>query len=320
MKPIVPLAAALLLGMGAAPTPPPPTAAPPAPPTTAERLGYPRDARLLLVHADDLGMAHSIDAATIEALAGGLVSSASIMVPCPWFAEIAAWAKSHPDADLGLHLTLTSEWPSYRWGPLLSRERAPSLFAPDGFFYPSEDLAAPHLDAREAEAEIRAQIDRAVASGIRPTHLDSHMGTLYKRKELLEALLRVGRDYGLPIRIAREWLADPAYAFVPPEQALIDHTISATPEVAPGRWKQFYDDEIRRARPGVTLVTIHLARDDEEMRAMTADHPDWGAAWRQRDLDYFTSPALRRLLAENHIELITYRQLARLLPAAAAAR
>jgi len=320
MKPIVLLAATLLLGSAPAPPPPPsPAAAPPAP-TTAERLGYPRDAKLLLVHADDLGMAHSVDAATIEAMAGGLVTSASIMVPCPWFAEIAAWARSHPEADLGLHLTLTSEWTSYRWGPLLSRERAPSLFAPDGFFYPNEDLAASHLDPREAEAEIRAQIERALASGIRPTHLDSHMGTLYQRKELLEALLRVGRDYRLPIRIAREWLADPAFAFIPPQEALIDHTISATPEVAPAQWKQFYIDEIRRAQPGVTLVTIHLARDDEEMRAMTVDHPDWGSAWRQRDLDFFTSPELRRLLAESHIELVTYRQLARLLPGAAPGR
>src|SRR5262249_19646099 len=161
-------------------------------------------------------------------------------------------------------------------------ERVPSLIAPDGFLYPTEDTAAAHLDPREAEAEIRAQIERALASGIRPTHLDSHMGTLYQRRELVEGLLRVAREYRLPVRLARERLTEAAFATVAPQEALIDHLIAAGPDVTPAQWSHFYDDEIRHAPPGVTQVTIHLARDDDEMRAITADHPDWGAAWRQR--------------------------------------
>src|SRR6266487_5688626 len=150
--------------------------------TLAERLGYSPDAKLLIVHADDLGAAHSVDIASIKAFEGGLVNSGSIMIPCPWLSEIAAYARSHPEADLGLHLTLTSEWTSYRWGPVLSRDRVSSLLDHNSYFYLTESEAASHANAREVEAEIRAQIDRARAFGIKPTHLDSHMGTLYQNK------------------------------------------------------------------------------------------------------------------------------------------
>src|SRR3989441_1489064 len=172
--------------------------------TLVERLGYPREAKLLIVHADDLGAAHSINTASIKALESGLVSSASIMVPCPWLSEIAAYARSHPEADLGLHLTLTSEWSLYRWGPVLGKEHVPSLLDSSGYLYPLENEAAAHVDIKEAEAEIRAQIARAQALGIQPTHLDSHMGTLYQSKALFEMLVRVARENKLPFRLSQE--------------------------------------------------------------------------------------------------------------------
>jgi chitin disaccharide deacetylase len=159
----------------------------------AARLGHPADAKLLIVHADDLAAAHSVNAATFKAMETGLVNSASLMVPCPWLPEVADYARRHPEADLGLHLTLTSEWKTYRWGAVLSLDRAPTLYAPDGYLYPTEDVASSHIDVREAEAEIRAQIARARAFGISPTHLDSHMRTLYTTRPLFEMLLRVGR-------------------------------------------------------------------------------------------------------------------------------
>src|SRR6267154_6275909 len=118
--------------------------------TLVERLGSPRDAKLLIVHADDLGAAHSINSASIKALETGLVSSGSIMVPCPWLTEIAAYARSHPQADLGLHLTLTSEWSLYRWGPVLGRDRVPSLLDLGGYLFPLESEAAAHIDVKEA--------------------------------------------------------------------------------------------------------------------------------------------------------------------------
>jgi chitin disaccharide deacetylase len=281
----------------------------------AERLGYPDGAKLLIVHADDLGMAHSVDAASVKAFESGLVTSGSIMVPCPWFSEIAAYARSHREADLGLHLTLTSEWSLYRWGPVLSKERAPTLFDQSGYLYPTEDVAAAHINAREVEAEIRAQIERARAYGIQPTHLDSHMGTLYQNKELFDVLLRVARDNGLPVRVSKEALADTPFlaSILRSGDILIDRVVTIGPDVSPNGWAEFYTNAIKGLKPGVTELVIHLAFDDEEMRAVTTNHPDWGAAWRQRDFDFFTGETFRRLLRENNVKLITWREIGRLI-------
>lgn len=281
----------------------------------AERLGYPADAKLLIVHADDLGMSHSVNAATLKAFQTGLVNSGSIMVPCPWLSEIAAYARANPQADLGLHLTLTSEWTHFRWGPVAPRDRVASLLDKDGYFRLSESEAAKLADPKEVEMEIRAQIEKAKAMGIVPTHLDSHMGTLYQNKALFEVFLRVAREYKLPVRVAKEWAgrADYLTSSLIANDVFIDRVLDVNPSVAPQDWARFYSDAIRNLKPGVTEVVIHLAYDDGEMRGATFDHPDWGAAWRQRDFDFFTSDAFRKLLEESKIKLITWRELGKLI-------
>jgi predicted glycoside hydrolase/deacetylase ChbG (UPF0249 family) len=281
----------------------------------AARLGYPADAKLLIVHADDLAAAHSVNAATFKAFETGLVSSGSVMVPCPWLPEVATYARNHPEADLGLHLTLTSEWKTYRWGGVLSKERAPTLYAADGYLYPTEDVAASHVDVREAEAEVRAQIERARSFGIRPTHLDSHMRTLYTTRPLFEMLLRVAREERLPVMVSREWFAQAPFlpAALGPDGLVVDRVLGADPSVRPERWAEFYIDLIKNLKPGVTELIVHLAHDDEEMRAVTQDHPDWGAAWRQRDFDFVTGSGFRQLLKENNVKLITWREVGKLL-------
>lgn len=282
--------------------------------TIAERLGYPRDAKLLIVHADDLGMAHSVNAATIKAFETGLVNSGSIMVPCPWLSEIAAYARNNPQADLGLHLTLTSEWTTFRWGPVLPNDRVKSLLDKDGYLRLTETEAASNADPKEVELEINAQIEKARALGIRPTHLDSHMGTLYQNKALFEVFLRVARNHKLPVRIAKTWFARTDFlpATLSADDVYIDRILDINPGVAANDWAKFYSDAIKNLQPGVTEVVIHLAYDDAEMRGATFNHPDWGAAWRQRDFDFFTSDAFRKLLQENQIKLITWRELGKL--------
>src|SRR6266404_2951140 len=238
--------------------------------TLVERLGYPRDAKLLIVHADDLGAAHSINSASIKALESGLVSSGSIMVPCPWLPEIAAYARAHPEADLGLHLTLTSEWSSYRWSPVLGRERVPSLLDSSGYLYPLESEATAHMDIKEVEAEIRAQIARARALGIQPTHLDSHMGTLYQNKALFEILLRVARENKLPVRVSQQMFASASFlpSILQPDDVVIDSIVSIEPSVTPEGWSKYYSDAIKSLQPGVTEIVVHLAYDDEEMKGV----------------------------------------------------
>jgi predicted glycoside hydrolase/deacetylase ChbG (UPF0249 family) len=283
--------------------------------TLVERLGYPRDAKLLIVHADDLGMAHSINVASIKGLETGLVTSASIMIPCSWLPEIAAYARTHREADLGLHLTLTSEWSLYRWGPILPKDRVPSLFDSSGYLYPTETEAAAHIDPKEAEAEIRAQIARARALGIQPTHLDSHMGTLYQNQALFETLFRVAHDNKLIVRVSKEWFA--AAPFLPsllrPDDVVVNTDISIGPSVTADGWSKFYVDAIKNLQPGISEMIVHLAYDDEEMKGVAFEHPDWGSAWRQRDFQFVTSEAFRKVLRDNNVKLVTWREVGKLM-------
>lgn len=279
----------------------------------AEKLGFSRDARLLIVHADDVGMTHSINAATIAALDTGLVNSASIMVPCPWFPEIADYAKSHSQVDLGLHLTLTSERVYYRWGPVASKDKVPTLVDENGYFHLNW-TPANHIDPKEAELELRAQIDRAYSMGIRPTHLDSHQYRLLTNgKELFETFLRVAHDYKLPAFVARDWFIESPYleSALTPADIVIDHTITINPGIPPEKWNEFYKTALKNLSPGVSEFVIHLAFADDEMKAATRERDTWGAAWRQRDFDFFTGSEFRQLLREQKIQLITWRELAR---------
>jgi predicted glycoside hydrolase/deacetylase ChbG (UPF0249 family) len=283
--------------------------------TIAERLGFPADSKLLIIHADDLAVAHSEDAASFDALDKQAVTSASIMVPCPWLTEVADYAKAHPDADLGLHLTLTSEWKTYRWGPVESKDKVPSLLDPSGYLWPDTPQSVGALKADEAEREIRAQIERAVAMGIHPTHLDSHMGTLFSRPDLFAVYVKVAREYKLPF-----------LAFIAPDtpkelssvlsskDVLLNSVVIADPSVHPSDWNAFYASAIKNLKPGVTEIIVHLGHDDAELRAVTVDHADYGTAWRQRDYDEVTSPEFKKLLGENHVILIHWSDLKKLIP------
>jgi len=143
-------------------------------------------------------MCHSVNQATKEGYEKGIVSSGSLMAPCPWFQEAAAYFREHPEFDVGLHLTLTSEWELYRWRPVKSKERVPGLIDNDGFLWRSSEEVAQHATPEEVETEIRAQIEHAKHFGIRPTHLDTHMGTLFARAEYLEVYYRISEEYGIP--------------------------------------------------------------------------------------------------------------------------
>jgi len=280
----------------------------------AERLGYPKDAKLLIVHDDDIGVSHSVNSAAIKALESGAINSGSIMVPCPWFPEIADYARSHPDADLGLHLTMTSERVYVRWGPVASKNTVPSLVDANGYLHQDwpETLK---IDPRDAEREMRAQVERALAMGVRPTHLDSHQYRLLENgEEIFAAALRVAHDYKLPLLIPAEWAKDHPYlkTSTDPDDILMDHVVSIGPSVPPAKWNDFYVQTLKNLQPGVTEFIIHLAYDDEEMHAMTRERDTWGAAWRQRDFDFFTSAEFRRLLQQQNIKLITWRELGKL--------
>jgi chitin disaccharide deacetylase len=282
--------------------------------TVAERLGYPADSKLLILHADDLAVAHSEDAASFDALDKHAVTSASIMIPCPWLTEVADYAKAHPDADLGLHLTLTSEWKTYRWGPVESKDKVTSLLDSSGYLWPDTPQSVGTLKADEAEREIRAQIERAVAMGIHPTHVDTHMGTLLSRPDLFAVYVKVAHEYKLPfLALLTPNLSSDRSSFLSSKDVLLDSVVIADPSVHPGDWKTFYANAINNLKPGVTEIIVHLGYDDAELQAVMVGHADYGAAWRQRDYDVITSPEFKKLIQDNHVILIHWSELKKLL-------
>jgi predicted glycoside hydrolase/deacetylase ChbG (UPF0249 family) len=278
------------------------------------RLGFPADSKLLIINADDLAMSHSENDASLTALDQKLVTSATVMVPAPWFGEVAAYAKTHPDADLGLHLTLTAEWQTFRWGPVTPRNLVPSLVGPDGFFYSTTEEFARHAKVEEVETEVRAQIERAKSMGLDPTHLDAHMHALYATPQLFAVLRKVAREYKLPIRMARnEQVFRDLLPYVDAADPFPDAIFSPQGDVQPAAWKDYYLNVVKNLQPGVTELFVHLAHDDAEMRAVTVNYPVWDAAWRQRDVDVISSPEFKKALADNHVILIGWRQIQRLI-------
>lgn len=271
--------------------------------TLAERLGYPANAKLLILHADDIGVAHSQDSATFAALDAGAVSSTSAMVPTPWITEVAAYAKTHPDADIGLHLTLTSEWDTYKWGSVAPRDSVPSLYDSAGYLPNDVPPVVAHAKPQEVERELRAQIDRALALGIHPSHVDSHMGALFSTPELIATYVKVARSYHLPYLSVKN---DPRSA---PSDMMLDAVIVASPDVPRDHWMEFYTNAVAQLKPGVSEIIVHLAHDDSEMRAVTVNHEPYGAAWRQRDFDVVTSAEFRKALQANHVTLIKWRDI-----------
>jgi predicted glycoside hydrolase/deacetylase ChbG (UPF0249 family) len=234
------------------------------------------------------------------------------MVPTPWITEVAAYARAHPNADLGLHLTLTSEWETYRWGSVEPADKVSSLLDSAGTFPNDEKLVAAHAKPVEVEREIRAQINRALALGIRPTHLDSHMGSLFTTPELIATYVKVAHDYHLPFLAVKGSALAAPQAGLTTRDILLDAVIIADRQVPRDQWKEFYLKAIANLKPGLTEIIVHLGRDDSELQAVMVDHEGYGSAWRQRDYDVVNSPEFKKALQDNHVILVTWKELGKL--------
>jgi hypothetical protein len=277
----------------------------------AEKLGFAADAKLLIVHADDIGLARSVNIASMRAFENGGITSGSAMVPCPWFPDFAAYYREHQPLDVGIHITLTAEWDYYKWGGVSPAGEIPSLLDGDGHFYPTVEAVAQHAVPAEVETEIRAQIERALALGIKPTHLDTHMGSMLVIPALVPIYLKLGREYHLPLLIPRSWLQS-----VPQEHrdavaaahVLLDGLYMIAAEDPAKAWSEAYSEMLATMGPGLNELIIHLAMDDTEMQAVAVNHPDFGSAWRQRDLDFVSSKEFRDLLKAHDVKLVSWAQ------------
>lgn len=233
------------------------------------------------------------------------------MVPCPWFLEVADYAKTHPKADLGIHLTLNSEWKYYKWGPVSNWGVVKSLVDKNHYFPDNLDYVGENAKIEEVEKELRAQIQTALDEGINLTHLDTHMGAMNLRPDLTGLYIKLGREFKLPLLMSKEELS----AYSPSGKVLtedsgifLDNIYVASPEDYNKGMTQYYSQILNNLNPGVHIILMHIGYDNEEMQAITTGHEAYGAKWRQQDYDFFTSDLCKKLLVENKIQLITWRE------------
>jgi len=257
-------------------------------------------AKLLIIHADDLGMCHSINRAIFSAFEKNAISSASAMAPCPWFPEVVEMALN-TDYDIGLHITLTSEWTSCKWRPILPSR---SFVDEHGYFWP--DGKPLRGTEPSASAEIAAQIKFARQAGLDVSHLDSHMFVVFQNIELFHAYSRIAREFDLPFLYLPRLLPEVNPAGDLP---LFRAVVYAPRDLPASSWEDYYLNVIEDLAPGLTQLIVHPGFDEPELRALTGSNKAWDAAWRQRDYDVLLSKRFRNAIQEHEVHLVNYRVL-----------
>ncbi len=299
--------------------------------TYAEKLGFEKGKKVLIMHVDDMGMSYSSNVGGLKAINEGLATSGSIMMPCSWVPDLAKRIGVNSNLDLGLHLTLTSEWDNYRWGPIIGSGGAPSLVDAEGKLFKSVAEVVSHASIDEVEKELRAQIVLGKSMGFEPTHIDSHMGTLFATPEYLSIYLKLGMEYGIPVMIpvghntliskgiSKElndetqsigkqlWesglpviddLLNESYGWDLPEG------IETTDENLQKYKTEKYIEAIGRTRPGITYVIMHCSEPSDIFDQIS----DSGAT-RKGDLLAMLDPKLREYIEKEGIVLTTFKEL-----------
>ncbi len=274
-----------------------------------------RDAIYLMIHADDAGLCHSENKATMECLEKGSVNSCSVMVNCQGFEEMAAYLSKNSHFDHGIHLTLTCEWKQKRFGPVLSPSEVPSLVDADGHFFKDRKTLLENAKPEEVREEVYAQINKGLNYGLRPSHIDSHMYSMGISRDFFDIYREAGREFGLPVLINSRLLSeisrlDPKQVLRPGDFEIPFVHYGDFNDFQQNKLREFYQNTLQNLQPGLHMILIHPAYDDEEMREITIDHPNFGSAWRQVDTEFFTSAKCRQLISDRNIKLVGWRELA----------
>lgn len=284
-----------------------------------ERLGYSEGSKLLIIHADDLGMCHSVNQASIDALEKGTVTCGSIMINCPWSPEIAKYYRDYSEIDVGVHVTLNSEWERYKWGPVAPDEKVPGLVDSNGYLPKSVEQVKEKAKPEEVEREIRAQVKKAFDFGIEPTHLDTHMGTVYERPEFFSAYCRIAKEFDITPMVvspesttARERIEENSkmkfsinqYKKISSNFPNIDELISSVEEINLKARKKHFKNIIKNLPSGLNQVIVHLGYDRSELQGITEN-------WKLRYNDYriFTDPKMRKFIEKQKIKLIGWKDI-----------
>jgi hypothetical protein len=271
---------------------------------TNRLLGYPPDARLLIINADDFGMCHAVNEAVAGILREGVVRSTTLMVPCPWMLHAVHFLRDHPEIAFGVHLTALSEWVDYRWGPVTPKEKVPSLIDEAGYFYNFEAMPGflARVSLRELEMEFRTQIEVVLAAGLRPSHLDWHALRIGDRGDIFDLLLGLARDYGLALRVAgRPWIEKVQSLGLPAN----DYDFLDSYLLDPASKADRYAERLRDLPAGLSEWAVHPGLDNSELFAIDPG----GSHIRQADFDFFTSRQAKNIIAEEGIILLDYRAL-----------
>lgn len=301
--------------------------------TYAEKLGYPKGARVVILHVDDVGMSYDSNEGAINAIINGVATSCSVMMPCPWVPAFVHYMKQHPGIDAGLHLTLTSEWKEYRWGPLAGKPAVPGLVDGEGDLWPSVEDVVKHATTDEVYTEVKAQLERARAMGFQPTHLDSHMGTLFASPAFLQVYVKLGIDNHIPVMmpagkaslIQTEMHFPDSYmtqfrmigkslwdAGLPVLDDLYNDTYNwAVPDSLKRNDKKLqqwrtakYIGALKELQPGVTMLIMHCTAPTEVFENISDSGP-----LRKGDMLVMMDPVFKKALADEHIILTTWKEI-----------
>lgn len=275
-----------------------------APNHTNQLLGYPPDARLLIINADDFGMCHSVNEAIIQTLQTGIVQSTTLMVPCPWALHAMQFLAEHPEISFGVHLTVISDWPYYRWGPVTPKALVPTLLNAEGVFHNFEQMPAflAQVNLAELELEFRAQIEFVLAAGLKPTHLDWHSLRITNRLDIHEVMFKLAKEYGLALRVAgSEWIAEVQRRGLPcnEDHFLDSYMLDINTKAA------HYAELLHELPAGLHEWAVHPALDSPELLAIERETNHI----RQTDFDFLTSPSAQEIIREEGITLLSYHPL-----------
>jgi predicted glycoside hydrolase/deacetylase ChbG (UPF0249 family) len=287
-----------------------------------KKLGYSDNDRLAIIHTDDIGMCQASISAFAELWDFGLISSGAVMVPCPWFPAVAQYCREHPEVDMGVHLTLTCEWSTYRWGPISSRDPETGMLDEEGYFYPTSESAQENADPDAVQVEINAQLARALAAGIDATHVDTHMGTVAHPK-LIPAYIQLAVEHKLPPMVPRMDVQgyqamgmDSGTAIFAAQMVVMleEQGVPLLDQIATLELDQ-PEERLEQAKKafqdlpaGLTHFIIHPSKDTPELRAIT---PDWPS--RVADYQTFLSTELRQFIQDSGIHVIGYRAIRELM-------